>query len=476
VLVAFYQGDPNAGGVEIGDTNLVGVLAAGATMSVSIPWTVPATTNTLPIYAVIDPEQEFLDSDLLNNEVNNTFVESDLTVQSVTWSQITSNLLSITATVINQGTIASQPATVSFVLNSLTGTNLFSTNIVSLAPGQSVDVNFIWTVPSLGNGLNLYAVVNNGTNADFSSTDKALQMAIQPNITQVNVQMGPVLPLSDREVQVAVSGLAGQTYSIQVSTNLINWDLLTNLTLPSVTGQFIDSAATNYPYRFYRAVPWSANTNSGNSSVTNVVFSDNFNGNSIDTDKWTISGNTVTQTNQTMEVLTTVTDEPGTLTSTPFAITNSGLITITRQVFLHHDDSIYYLGNNHFFTGLFTINISNVPPFSVEYCDYDYTGSGTQPTYGFFIVKNGWNADSVNQTNVSPGIPAIWDTWFNEKVTYDPSSGQVQYFINNTLEITYNVGIMPVSASPNMSLYFQAYGWWTGHEQLFQNLVVSQVQ
>src|SRR5208282_4109479 len=121
VLVAFYQGDPYNGGTEIGQTNLAFVLAPGATNVVSIPWTVPATTNPLPVYAVIDPDQQYPESDLQNEEINNTFVEPDLEVQSVTWSQITSNLFLVTATVINQGTIASQPGTVSFMLNSLTG-------------------------------------------------------------------------------------------------------------------------------------------------------------------------------------------------------------------------------------------------------------------------------------------------------------------------------------------------------------------
>jgi hypothetical protein len=258
VLVAFYQGDPNAGGMEIGETNLTGVLAAGATMSVSIPWTVPATTNALTIYAVVDPDQEFSDSDLLNNEVTNTFVAPDLAVQSVTWSQITSNLFSVTATVINQGTIASQPGTVSFMLNSPTGTTLFSTNIVSLAPGQSIDVNFIWTVPSLGNGLTLFAVVNGGTNApDLNSQNNVMQATIQPNISMVNVLLGPVTLLPGGVLQVSMTGLAGQTYLIQASTDLVNWTTLTTLTLTNGTGQFTDPATASYPQRFYRAVVFS---------------------------------------------------------------------------------------------------------------------------------------------------------------------------------------------------------------------------
>ena len=269
---------------------------------------------------------------------------------------------------------------------------------------------------------------------------------------------------------IASARVFAVTYSYDSLNRLTNVDygnsLAISYTYDPAGNRLTYSSETNY----VATVP----PVTGVTDVTNNVFSDNFSSNSINTNVWITSGNTVVQSNGIMEVLTTVTDQPGTLTSQPFVIADSGLIIITRQVFLHHDDSIYYLGNNHFFTGFFTINVSNVPPFSVEYCDYDYSNTGLKPTYGFFITRNGAGATSTDQTDVSPGITAIWDTWFNEKVTYDPRSGQVQYFINNTLEITYNVGVMPITASPSLSLYFQAYGWWTGHEQLFQNLSVTQ--
>jgi hypothetical protein len=333
----------------------------------------------------------------------------------------------------------------------------------SLAPGGQGAFVVQLDSSSTGTNSGLISIANSDpSNAPFTFELTGIVTPPPPKqLTEMNMNTNGVFSFS-------LNGPVGSNYVVQVSSNLVNWVTFSFNTIPASGSVSITDLTTHaYSRRFYRAVPLATGTN--------IVFSDNFSGNTINSSKWTTSGNTVLQSTNTMQVLTTVTDQPGMLTSKPFVIANVGLITITRQVFLHHDDSVYYLGNNHFFTGFFTINVTNVPPFSVEYCDYDYNGGGLQPTYGFFITRNGAGATGIaSQADVSPGITAIWDTWFNEKVTYDPSSGQLQYFINNTLRTTFNVGAMPVGTSPTMSLYFQAYGWWTGHEQLFQNLVVSQ--
>jgi hypothetical protein len=185
VPVAFYWGNPSKGGPEIGQTNLVALIPAGGSQGASIPWTIPATTNALEIYAVIDPNHQFPDNNLSNNVVSNTFVEPDLEVQALTWSQITSSLLSATATIVNQGTVPSQPATVSFVLNGVTGSNLLSIEIPGLEPGQTFNVSCPFNVSSQA-AFTVYAVIGLGTNAvDLNPQSKALQITIQPNITQL---------------------------------------------------------------------------------------------------------------------------------------------------------------------------------------------------------------------------------------------------------------------------------------------------
>jgi hypothetical protein len=55
-------------------------------------------------------------------------------------------------------------------------------------------------------------------------------------------------------VQLTLTGGVGQTYTVQASTNLVNWVAITNLVLATGSGQFTDYSVTNSPQRFYRAV------------------------------------------------------------------------------------------------------------------------------------------------------------------------------------------------------------------------------
>jgi hypothetical protein len=152
VTVAFYNGDPSSGGVEIGRTTITDILKPGDTKEVSLSWTVPETTGNLAIYVVVAPEQLYGENDRTNNVISKQFVNPDLTIQTYFWNRITNNLISITPRIINQGSVASGATTITFKKDSATGEILSSQTIDSLAPGQSVDVNFVWDISSLSPG------------------------------------------------------------------------------------------------------------------------------------------------------------------------------------------------------------------------------------------------------------------------------------------------------------------------------------
>ena len=64
--------------------------------------------------------------------------------------------------------------------------------------------------------------------------------------------LGPVARLPGGLVRVQAQGTPGATYTIQTSTDLVHWIVLSNFTLTTNTGQFVDS--TNSPVKFYRTV------------------------------------------------------------------------------------------------------------------------------------------------------------------------------------------------------------------------------
>ena len=61
-------------------------------------------------------------------------------------------------------------------------------------------------------------------------------------------------PLTGDGLNFVLQLSTGLNGHIQVSTNLMNWVVLTNFTGTNATINFRDTVATNYSDRFYRAV------------------------------------------------------------------------------------------------------------------------------------------------------------------------------------------------------------------------------
>jgi len=76
------------------------------------------------------------------------------------------------------------------------------------------------------------------------------------NFTVIILPNPPVLEISATNgFQLTFDTFSNTTWRIDASTNLSSWlPLLTNTAGPGGTIQFTDSLATNYPWRFYRAV------------------------------------------------------------------------------------------------------------------------------------------------------------------------------------------------------------------------------
>ena len=231
--------------------------------------------------------------------------------------------------------------------------------------------------------------------------------------------------------------------------------------------------ALRFPLLLLAAVMWTLEP-----AFAGVIFSDNFNDNTVNSLVWSNWGSSVVESGQIMQILQNVTDAGGNLKSKPIPINANGAITITRRVYLHHHESFSYMGKYHFFWGKMFIQFGDLPKVGIHYddLDYDIFPDDARAMHGFFISRNGVGEPYLLsvQGDVSAVITPVWDTWFDEKITYDPVSGLLGYYINNTLQLIYDVGALPASISSKMTLSMDSYGWWTGHEHLMDNLVITQ--
>ncbi len=87
------------------------------------------------------------------------------------------------------------------------------------------------------------------------STNGSFQVLVFPTPSPA-LRVSPLRPVFGANgFQFTVNTMAGTTWRIDASTNLLNWrPVATNLTGPSGALQFTDPVATNYLQRFYRAV------------------------------------------------------------------------------------------------------------------------------------------------------------------------------------------------------------------------------
>ena len=145
-----------------------------------------------------------------------------------------------------------------------TGGSLTDNPLLGIAYGKNQFVTVdsygtIWTLPdgltwtkdTSGTLIPVNLAYGNNTFVAVGGDGSILQSGV---VGPVQPVLGPVVLLPNGAAQVTLTGLAGQTYPIQASTDLTDWLNLFNVALTTTSGQFVDTAATNYPRRFYRAV------------------------------------------------------------------------------------------------------------------------------------------------------------------------------------------------------------------------------
>ncbi len=75
-----------------------------------------------------------------------------------------------------------------------------------------------------------------------------------PGKVAVATELGVAFFPSNRQAQVTLTGGTSRWHRVEASTNLLDWGGLFSLFQTNPASAWIDSSATNYPWRFYRSV------------------------------------------------------------------------------------------------------------------------------------------------------------------------------------------------------------------------------
>ncbi|MEI9961813.1 MAG: immunoglobulin domain-containing protein [Limisphaerales bacterium] len=92
-----------------------------------------------------------------------------------------------------------------------------------------------------------YSVVVANVAGSVTSADAALALLPPPAAQFQSISRQP-----DGSLQISFNGDTGWTYTVEVSTNLVHWSVLTNLTSDSGIFNLTIGSTTNSPQQFYR--------------------------------------------------------------------------------------------------------------------------------------------------------------------------------------------------------------------------------
>ncbi len=156
--VAFYDGDPDAGGVLIATEVIPAWLGAQEEAEVSHEWMVPQPVQARTIHVVVDPDNEVTEADESNNRLALPINGVDLALEYQSGSVLRDGSARVVVKVRNLSAPDSPVSTLRLKAQD-TGVTLAETSVSQLAPGQSVDVPFDLPAGTQPEGDRVYVLV-----------------------------------------------------------------------------------------------------------------------------------------------------------------------------------------------------------------------------------------------------------------------------------------------------------------------------
>ncbi|HXK45661.1 MAG TPA: CARDB domain-containing protein, partial [bacterium] len=197
IPVYFYADDPDNGGTLIGNTIITSNLVPGETTIVSVEWEVPAVSKPVTIYAVIDPEDTLSGEISSNNTTSIDCIFPDIGSANLTGCFITEDLLFVTGTLQNIGSLPSGQFVVEVHRDSPDGELIYQDNINQLLPNEIRQINFLFNVTDPKN-LYLYLIADpQNAVREYDETNNMYVYKLNPSLLMGDINDDGEVDISD---------------------------------------------------------------------------------------------------------------------------------------------------------------------------------------------------------------------------------------------------------------------------------------
>ncbi|MFO1482445.1 MAG: CARDB domain-containing protein [Verrucomicrobiaceae bacterium] len=181
VQVAFYDGDPAAGGTLIQTVTISGWLKSSDEQEVSVAWTIPAPAAAHTVFAVIDPAAQVTEFNETDNSSALALNGADLQVDYISGSVLRDGSVRVVVQVRNGGAPASAVTNLKLWPKLAPGANPLATvQVSSLSPGDSVEIPMDLPAGSQAEGDVAYrlTVDEDNLSGDIDRTNNELFFAL----------------------------------------------------------------------------------------------------------------------------------------------------------------------------------------------------------------------------------------------------------------------------------------------------------
>ncbi len=242
VMVRFYLGNPDSGGIQIGSDINISLISARSTVTVETTWDSTGYAGNNDIYVLVDPDDTIAEDNENNNEAFRTLKVAagqgpDLTLLSsdITFSPsppLMGDPLTITANISNIGVEDASNVLIEFSLGdpNVGGTLIIGNETIPfIAQGDIVSVQTIWNTTGFSGSYEIYVNVDPFNEVvEMNETNNTAYVPIT-----ITAPQGPDLTIS----VIDTTNLLTDTQTIQISGSI-------DITLENIGNQDTVSALT----------------------------------------------------------------------------------------------------------------------------------------------------------------------------------------------------------------------------------------